>query len=95
MTHDDKFLFSAGNDGSIGCFKFANKEQKDHSHGLSTLSLFDDIMIQIETQTRLLNEIARLQRDIEDVNQNNAAQLAADQAKNQAKEEQLRHQQQL
>ena len=35
-------------------------------------------MIQIETQTRLLNEIARLQRDIEDVNQNNAAQLAAD-----------------
>jgi hypothetical protein len=30
-------------------------------------------MIQIETQTRLLNEIGRLQRDIEDVNQNNAA----------------------
>jgi hypothetical protein len=45
LTHDDKFLFSAGNDGSIGCFKFANKEQKDHSHGLTTLSLFDDIMI--------------------------------------------------
>jgi len=34
LTYDDRWLFSAGNDGSIGCFKFQNKEQKDHSHGL-------------------------------------------------------------
>ena len=26
LTYDDKWLFSAGNDGSIGCFRYHNKE---------------------------------------------------------------------
>ena len=79
MSHDNKWLFSAGNDGSLCIFKFENKEtQKKNILPMPVqVSQFDEIMIQMETKQRLTEDIARLQADIQNVNSNNQAQLAA------------------
>jgi hypothetical protein len=67
MSHDNKWLFSAGNDGSLCVFKFENKELNSKKNMLpapTQVSQFDEIMIQMETKLKLSENIARLQSEI-------------------------------
>ena len=78
ITADNKWLFSAGNDGSLAILKFENKELYSKKNMLPcpvTVSQFDEIMIRVETKDELTENIARLQADIQSVITNNQIQL--------------------
>ena len=72
LSYDNKWLFSAGNDGSLCIFKFDNKE-KSKLPAPVQVPQFDEIMIQMETKERLTENIARLQAEIQNVTSNNQA----------------------
>lgn len=88
LTHDNKYVFSAGNDGSLCCFHYHDKELKKERERamipINEVRPFEEIMIQTETKANLTKDIARLERDIYNVKANNEASLAEKQAKNDA-----------
>jgi hypothetical protein len=79
ITADNKHVFSAGNDGSLCCFVFEDKDlDKELARKMITHSSahqFDDIMLQLETKINLHNEISNLANDINNVNMNNERSL--------------------
>jgi hypothetical protein len=86
ITHDNKFVFSAGNDGSLIAFNYFDKELKKererHMIPANDIRPFEEIMIQLETKANLTQQIADLERDIHNVKANNEASLAEKQSKN-------------
>jgi hypothetical protein len=57
ITHDNKFVFSAGNDGSLMCFHYLDKELKKEKEKamipVNDIRPFEEIMIQLETKANL------------------------------------------